>query len=231
MILGAVLLTAALSLFCWNRYEDRSSGRAAESLTAEVIEAISAGAASPQTSSAEAEESHEAGETEDSGQEAAPTEHMSEDERLSSEAVPFGETEEAEPRETAMSAAWIDGHGYIGVLRIQSLGLELGVMSEWSYANLKLSPCRYSGSTDEDNLVICGHNYSRHFGHLGQIAVGDEVLFTDMEGESIRYEVITVETLEPTAIGEMTSGEYDLTLFTCTYGGTARTAVRCDRAS
>ena len=32
-----------------------------------------------------------------------------------------------------------------------------------------------------------------------------------------------------TAVEEMTAGEYDLTLFTCTYGGQSRVTVRCDR--
>jgi len=38
-----------------------------------------------------------------------------------------------------------------------------------------------------------------------------------------------VETLMPTDIKEMTSGEFDLTLFTCTVGGQYRVTVRCDR--
>ena len=35
--------------------------------------------------------------------------------------------------------------------------------------------------------------------------------------------------LEATAIEEMTSGAYDLTLFTCTYGGTSRVTVYFDK--
>ena len=35
--------------------------------------------------------------------------------------------------------------------------------------------------------------------------------------------------LRPTAVEEMTSGTFDLTLFTCTYGGRSRITVYCDR--
>ena len=38
-----------------------------------------------------------------------------------------------------------------------------------------------------------------------------------------------LEILQPTAVEEMTSGDYDLTLFTCTYGGATRFTVRCLR--
>ena len=43
------------------------------------------------------------------------------------------------------------------------------------------------------------------------------------------YEVSLVEQLERTAIEEMESGDWDLTLFTCTVGGAARVTVRCQR--
>ena len=38
-----------------------------------------------------------------------------------------------------------------------------------------------------------------------------------------------VETLPETAVEEMRAGEWDLTLFTCTYDGRARVTVRCIR--
>lgn len=51
----------------------------------------------------------------------------------------------------------------------------------------------------------------------------------DMDGVRSDYQVASVEVLAPTAVEEMTSGTYDLTLFTCTYGGRSRVAVRCQR--
>jgi sortase A len=121
----------------------------------------------------------------------------------------------------------IDGERYIGLLRIPALELALPVMREWSYDKLKISPCRYSGSTEDDTMVIAAHNYRRHFGSIRRLPRGSELLFTDADGHTRRYLVADVETLEATDIEGMTASGYALTLFTCTYGGAARLAVRC----
>lgn len=100
---------------------------------------------------------------------------------------------------------------------------------QWSYANLKSAPCRYRGSTYLDTLILCGHNYRSHFGKLKKLREGDEVSFTDMDGNVFLYEVALAETMMPTAIEEMESGDWALTMFTCTIGGASRVTVRCDR--
>lgn len=125
----------------------------------------------------------------------------------------------------------IEGNDYIGVLEIPSLELSLPVMSEWSYPNLKTSSCRYSGSAYTGNLVIAAHNYRTHFGLIKNLTAGAQVTFTDVKRRCFYYEVDAVEVLEPTAIQDMISKEWDLTLFTCTPGGQARVAVRCLKTS
>ena len=121
----------------------------------------------------------------------------------------------------------IDGETYIGVVEIPSLELSLPVMSDWSYPQLKKAPCRYVGSVYSHDVVICGHNYDRHFGRLKELVPGDEVRFTDMDGNVFRYSVCAVEQLAKTAVEEMQTGDWDLTLFTCTKGGVMRVTVRC----
>lgn len=123
----------------------------------------------------------------------------------------------------------IDGHNYIGFVGIPALELELPVMADWTYPQLKIAPCRFTGSIFTDDLVIMAHNFERHFGRIRDLKPGDTVTFTDMEGQTISYEVVVLDILHPTAVENMTAGEYDLTLFTCTYGGKSRVAVRCDR--
>ena len=131
--------------------------------------------------------------------------------------------------EMAMPEETIDGRNYIGVLDIPALGLSFPIISEWSYDALQIAPCRYSGSAYLDNLVIAGHNYRSHFASLPQLQPGDSVTFTDMDGNVFSYAVSSLETLSPYAISDMTSGDWDLTLFTCTVGGQSRLAIRCDR--
>ena len=132
--------------------------------------------------------------------------------------------------EPGMTVVDIDGYGYIGYLTIPALDLKLPVMSEWDDTRLKTAPCRYYGSVKTNDLVIAGHNYDRHFGRLKNLRTGDNVFFTDMDGVTAAYEVTEVEELQPTEIGQMLESGYDLTLYTCTYGGQSRVTVRCSRA-
>ena len=125
----------------------------------------------------------------------------------------------------------IDGAQYIGLLCVSKLDLELPIQSEWSYPNMKISPCRYEGSIYLNNMVICGHNYRTHFGALKDLEKGDLITFTDVDGNEFWYEVMETEILQPKAVEEMTSGDWDLTLFTCTIGGAARVTIRCEETN
>ena len=132
--------------------------------------------------------------------------------------------------EREMPTVEVDGNQYIGMLDIPALSLSLPVMDTWSEAKLKLAPCRYLGSAYQDNLIIAAHNYRQHFGNLKDLKVGDEVVFTDVEGSAFFYTVAETGTLDGSAVEEMRQGDWALTLFTCTLGGKRRVTVRCDRA-
>lgn len=127
----------------------------------------------------------------------------------------------------------IDGNLYIGLLEIPGFDLKLPVMEEWDYERLKLSPCRYSGSYLTDDMVICAHNYARHFSPVKWIDIGSDIYFTSADGQSYHYLVSNRETVKPEGVEEMTGnggGDWDMTLFTCSTGGQTRCAVRCVRA-
>lgn len=116
----------------------------------------------------------------------------------------------------------------IGILEIPALNLELPVISSWSYSSLRLAPCRYSGSAYKGNLVIAAHNYQSHFGGLRTLPEGSEVFFTDAVGNRFSYYVAVTEALTPWSVDDMTSGEWPLTLFTCTLDSQNRVTVRCE---
>lgn len=204
MIIGTVLVLAALSLTVWNQREARQADRSAQAVLPQIYQEL---------------------------------EHAQE--RQTEEPEALGVPDSAQSKfafdssafqDPTMTEVEIDGYKYIGYLSVPALALELPVMSEWDYRRLRVAPCRYTGSTKTDNLVIMAHNYARHFGNLTQLTEGELVFFTDMDGAASCYEVAEVVTMKPTAVEEMTAGEYALTLFTCTYGGRSRVAVRCDRA-
>ena len=132
------------------------------------------------------------------------------------------------PEDLTMTEEIIDGYAYIGYLTIPDLGLELPVISDWSYQKIQVSPCRYSGSTRGEDLVVLAHNYIGHFGRLSRLSVGAQVQFVDMDGKLWDYQVVAMDVLPAEAVEEMTAGEYDLTLFTCSINRTYRVTVRCD---
>lgn len=121
----------------------------------------------------------------------------------------------------------VNGHEYIGTLSIPSLGLKVPVQRNWSYENLSVSPCRYSGSAYAGNLAIIAHTY--HFGKLSSLALDATVTFTDMENNVFRYVVREKNTIFPNDANEIAHSGYDLTLVTCTLSGTKRVAVYCER--
>ena len=103
------------------------------------------------------------------------------------------------------------------------------MLKDWSYPKLRRAPCRYWGSAEKGNFVIFAHNYSRHFGSIRDLATGDPVQFVSADGRVYRYTVEKIETLEKSDADKMVNSGYDLTLFTCTYGGRRRVTVRLSR--
>ena len=129
--------------------------------------------------------------------------------------------------EIDMAKIEIDNNKYIGKLEIPKFNIELPISSELNYDNLKIAPGRYSGSVYNDNLIIAGHNYSSHFGKLSRLENGDSICITDVDGNKFRYEVSYAEILDGYDVDKMETGDWDLTLFTCTYDGQSRITVRC----
>lgn len=201
MILGLLLIVAALCLTAWNLWD----GHRAEETAAQAVAFLGKTLESRGTSGA-------------SGGTASVT---------------YGGATPAPDYvlnpQMEMPVETVDGVDYVGVLRIPVLELELPVISRWSYPNLKIAPCRYDGSAYRDDLIVCAHNYNSHFGRLKTLQLGDTLTFTDMDGNVFSYEVVDMETLLPHAVEDMESGDWDLTLFTCTVGGQTRVVVRCEK--
>ena len=129
-------------------------------------------------------------------------------------------------RSYEMKTVEIDGNSYIGWISLPALNVELPVMADLDYTKLKLAPCRMLGSVKSGDLIIAGHNYRRHFRELDDLHPGDFAYFIDVEGVIRRYVVTGVEVLGPTDVQLLKEGDWDMTVFTCTYGGAERIVVR-----
>lgn len=200
MILGIGLVLGAVYLSMFNQQEDASAQESSESVMPVLIQQI-----------------------QENTKETLPaSEIMPELELLK----PMNLLTEEEKK---MTEVVIDGIPYIGYLSIPKLGLDLPIISTWNYQRLNVAPCRYVGTVRGENLVLMAHNYTSHFGQISQLEAGDTITFTDMDGEITCYEVVGEDILDSTAVEEMTAGVFDLTLFTCTYGGKYRITVYCDQ--
>ena len=135
--------------------------------------------------------------------------------------------DDSDGQERELTVCEVDGVGYIGRIVIPALNRELPVIHEWNYENLKKAICRYQGSPYTNDFIIAGHNYRKHFTGIASLIPGDEIFFTDMRGKEFRYEVCELEKMSKEEVERMEAGEWDLTLFTCDYGGRNRVAVRC----
>ncbi len=136
-----------------------------------------------------------------------------------------------------MEITEVDGIKYIGLIEIPDLEISLPVIEYWSEENLKIAPCRFSGSYYRNNLVLCAHSYVSHFRPLQHISMGSDVYFTTVTGEVYHYIVTNSETIYPDEKEKMITNDsnfdsvndWDLTLFTCTPDMQARCTVRCQR--
>lgn len=191
IVIGCVLLLAALGLYGYNRYEDAQAGAEAQVVVQDLEQKL-----------------------EQTVSKAESAETSSDSEEMLSPELPV---------------VMLDGYDYIGVISIPAIDIKLPVMSDWSYPKLKISPCREFGSSRTDDLVIAAHNYESHFGKLGSVSVGDNVIFTDMDGVENHYIVQKTDILQPTDVDAVEHSGYDLVLYTCTYGGKTRITVFCDR--
>lgn len=127
----------------------------------------------------------------------------------------------------AMPTVTIDEYEYIGILSIPSLGLELPVMSDWSYPRLRISPCRYAGSAYLPGFSIAAHSYDAHFGRLSTCEVGVQLLFTDCDGNRFSYSLGEILTVAPAEVETVMDEDWDLTLFTCVPSGKSRVVLHC----
>ena len=136
------------------------------------------------------------------------------------------ENEYSAPVDGDMAMKDYQGYSMIGTIRVPELGIELPVLSSWSYDLLEIAPCRYSGNIKDGNMILMVHIYRSQFHPLHQVQLGMKVEFEDVNGVCYHYVVEAVEELHKTEKELLDSG-YDLSLFTCTTGGQNRIIARC----
>ncbi len=208
-VVGLLLMSAAMSLFVYNMYTQIHSER----MTSEIISQLELQNDDDNVNGTEEREASK-GETEEETANGIDEEGVS--------AV----------REGEMPSVEIDGNSIIGTIAIPAvLSNVLPIFRDCTTENLYIGPCRYEGSVYDDNLIIAGHSYITVFRPIRNLVPGDYVMITDINNQVFEYIVESKEELNDYAVEEMISGDWDLTLFTCTASGDARAAVRCRKTA
>ena len=119
------------------------------------------------------------------------------------------------------------------VLNIPSLGINYTVLSDTSEELLKISLNKFWGPSPNTvgNYCIVGHNYKnkKMFGKLADIKNGDIVELTDNSGKTIKYAVYNKYVVNPEDVActsQLTNGNKEVTLITCTNYGKQRLVVK-----
>ncbi|MEE3419934.1 MAG: hypothetical protein VZR02_02350 [Lachnospiraceae bacterium] len=140
----------------------------------------------------------------------------SEIEKAFRERVPFADVESAtqaaeedtdsEPAETSLATLELDGHSCVGLLRVK--GRDMSWVVEDIGGTGKVLPCLISGTPSGGSCTIMGADEDGMFKELENVAVGDEILFTDVYGTTTAFTVETSGTIE-----ESQMNPTDLNLF------------------
>lgn len=125
-------------------------------------------------------------------------------------------------------SAVVQGLPLCGYIEIDSIGVRLPVIAEYSESNLAFAPCKYMPEGEDDGrLVIAAHNYTRHFARLGSVSTGDRVRFTNVDGKVYNFAVSEVCVINSDDFSALQEGNWSLAMFTCNFSGQMRILVRC----
>ena len=137
------------------------------------------------------------------------------------------------PDEQKLTAS--DGTIYytIGVINIPSINVNYPILSTYTDELLKIAPCRFHGPNPNEvgNLCIAGHNYknSKFFSKVPNLQLGDKIEITDLSGRMLTYTVYDKFIVNPDELectSQLTNGNKEITLITCTNDNKQRYIIK-----
>ena len=95
-----------------------------------------------------------------------------------------------ERRDNAMPMLSLEGTDFVGILEFPRYGSVLPVCGNWG--EISKYPCRLSGSIYDRTMQVGGTSQKGQYDFYREISVGDNVYFTDMEGNRYAYTVTNI---------------------------------------
>ena len=133
------------------------------------------------------------------------------------------------------------GYGYVTVatVNIPKINVNYPVLdgetdsTEETEELLKISPTKFWGPEPNEigNFCIVGHNYrnTKFFSKVPTLVNGDIIEITDLSGQTIKYRVYNKYEVDPTDVScttQITNGQKEVTLITCTNDSKKRVVVK-----
>ena len=132
-----------------------------------------------------------------------------------------------------------DEYSTVALIKIPSIKVEYPVIYSENTSSktmedlLKISVVKYWGpeANSPGNFCIVGHNYhnKKFFSKAAELKKGDKIYITDKNNKTLEYKVYDNYVVDPDNLkctSQLTNGETDITLITCTMTGKQRTIIK-----
>lgn len=127
----------------------------------------------------------------------------------------------------------------IATVKIPKINVEYPILDgetdsvEETEALLKIAPTKFWGPEPNEvgNFCVVGHNYrnSKFFSKVPTLVNGDMIEITDLTGKTVNYRVYNKYEVEPSDVSctsQLTNGNKEITLITCTNDSKLRVIVK-----
>ncbi len=119
----------------------------------------------------------------------------------------------------------LDGYEVEGIIEIPKIEIKYPIVSTTSDEAMKIAITKFWGGNINDigNYTMAGHNYKNGtmFGKTKYLEIGDKIKMTDLNLNTVEYEVFKIYTIDPDDVSCIESIEpntREITLITCTNG-------------
>lgn len=120
---------------------------------------------------------------------------------------------------------------YLGKILIEKIQLEYTVFNNYNESLLKISPCKFYGTSigEKGNICIAAHNYNdnRFFGRIDELECKDIIKLINLEEKEYEYIIYDIFEIEENDISILKANKnYELTLLTCNNSNKKRIIVK-----
>ena len=95
-----------------------------------------------------------------------------------------------ERRDNTMAVLPLEGVNFTGILECPKYDSALPVCADWG--SVSRYPCRFAGSVYDSTLKIGATSQKGQYDFYREISVGDQVCFTDLQGNRFAYQVTDI---------------------------------------